>query len=129
MQPHVLEIGACARVESSVTAADTAVALGSGDVPVLATPRVVALLEAATVAATAGALPTGMTTVGVNVTIDHRAATPVGRTVLAEACLAEIDGHRLRFDVVLHDGDVDAATGSVWRVMVDRQRFIAKATR
>ena len=57
-------------------------ALGSGDVPVLATPRVVALVEEATVAAIAAALAPGQTTVGTRVELDHLAATPVGRTVV-----------------------------------------------
>src|SRR5688500_8475858 len=85
-------VGASARVELTVTDADTAQALGSGDVPVLGTPRVLALAEAATVAATGARLAPGTTTVGVRVELDHRRPTAVGRKVAAEARLAKVDG-------------------------------------
>ena len=119
--------GLSARVELTVTDADTAQALGSGDVPVLATPRVLALAEAATVAALAARLETGQTTVGTRVELDHVAATAVGRRVTVLAILAKVDGRRLLFDIVVRDGDELVAEGRVERVMVDRQRFLAKA--
>lgn len=119
--------GMTARVELTVTDADTAQALGSGDVPVLGTPRVLALAEAATVAATASRLPTGTTTVGTRVELDHRAPTPVGRTVAAHAKLAALDGRRLRFDIVVTEGSTTVAEGTVDRVLVDRHRFVEGA--
>jgi fluoroacetyl-CoA thioesterase len=122
-----LQPGLSARVELTVTDADTAQALGSGDVPVLATPRVLALAEAATVAALAARLDTGRTTVGTRVELDHVAATVVGRHVTALAILAKVDGRRLLFDIVVREGDELVAEGRVERVMVDRQRFLAKA--
>ncbi|MGX4653273.1 thioesterase family protein [Micromonospora sp. SCSIO 07396] len=121
--------GLTARVELTVTEADTAAAVGSGDVPVLATPRVVALAEAATVAATAPAMPAGSTTVGVRVELAHLAATPVGRTVVADARLVGADGRRLLFEVTVTDGDTTVASGRVERALVDRQRFVARAER
>ena len=122
-----LRPGLAARVELTVAEADTATALGSGDVPVLATPRVLALAEAATVAATAAALPAGSTTVGTRVELAHLAATPVGRTVVAEAILSDVDGRRLGFTVSVRDGDAVAARGRVERVMVDREAFVTRA--
>jgi fluoroacetyl-CoA thioesterase len=122
-----LSVGASARVSLQVDESDTAVALGSGDVPVLATPRIVALVEEATVAALATALDPGQTTVGTRVELDHLAATPVGRTVVARARLTEVSGRRLAFEVSLYDGEVVAARGRVDRVVVDRQRFVEKA--
>jgi predicted thioesterase len=122
-----LPAGLTARVELTVTDADTAQAMGSGDVPVLGTPRVLALAEAATVAATATRMATGMTTVGVRVELDHRAATPVGRTVVAQARLAKVDGRRLLFEVSVTDGAQVVAEGRVERLLVDRQRFVARA--
>jgi fluoroacetyl-CoA thioesterase len=118
--------GMLARVELTVTDADTAQALGSGDVPVLATPRVLALAEAATVAVTARQIPGGITTVGTRAEIDHRAATPVGRTVTATATLAKMDGRNLIFDVVVRDGERVVAEVRVERALLDRQRFIEK---
>jgi fluoroacetyl-CoA thioesterase len=120
-------VGATATVELTVTDADTAQALGSGDVPVLGTPRVLALAEAATVAATARRLEPGQTTVGSRVELEHRTATPVGRTVIAEARLTTVEGRRLRFEVIVRDGGDVAALGTVERVLVDRQRFVERA--
>jgi predicted thioesterase len=121
-----LEAGLTARVTLTVTDADTAQAWGSGDVPVLGTPRVLALVEAATVRATARHLPSGTTTVGTRVELEHLAATPVGGTVTAEARLSTVDGRRLAFTVTVHDGDRLAARGTVERALVDRQRFLEK---
>lgn len=121
--------GLTARVELTVTDADTAQAVGSGDVPVLGTPRVLALAEAATVAATATRMPAGQTTVGLRVELDHRAPTPVGRTVVAQARLAAVEGRRLHFEVTVADGAETVAEGRVERVLVDRQRFVERASR
>lgn len=122
-----LSPGLSARVELTVTDADTAQALGSGDVPVLATPRVLALAEAATVVATRAALPSGQTTVGVRVELDHLAPTPVGRRVVADARLAAVDGRRLVFDVLVSEEGTTVARGHVERIMVDRHRFVERA--
>lgn len=119
--------GLTASVELTVTNADTAQALGSGDVPVLGTPRVLALAEAATVAATVGRLDSGQTTVGARVELDHRAPTPVGRRVTAEATLAKRDGQRLLFEVVVREGETVVAEGRVERVLVDRHTFLTRA--
>lgn len=121
--------GLAARVELTVTDADTAQAVGSGDVPVLGTPRVLALAEAATVAATATRMPSGMTTVGLRVELDHKAPTPVGRTVVASARLAKVDGRRLLFEFTVSDGSTIVAEGRVERMLVDRHRFLEKAFR
>ncbi|MEU8002574.1 hotdog domain-containing protein [Catellatospora sp. NPDC049111] len=123
-----LTAGLTAKVQLTVSDADTAQALGSGDVGVLGTPRVVALAEAATVAATARVLESGQTTVGTRVELDHRSATPVGRTVVAEALLTKVDGRKLTFEVTVRDGETVAAEGRVERVLVDRHRFVEKAT-
>ncbi|MBQ0979002.1 MULTISPECIES: thioesterase family protein [Micromonospora] len=121
--------GLTAQVELTVTDADTAQAVGSGDVPVLGTPRVLALAEAATVAATAVEMPPGSTTVGTRVELEHLAPTVVGRTVRAQALLATVDGRRLSFEVTVSDGDQTVARGRVDRIMVDRQRFVERAGR
>ena len=106
-----------------VTEGDTASAVGSGDVPVLATPRVLALAEAATVAALAGALDAGTTSVGTRVELDPLAASPVGADVEATAELVEVSGRRLTFEVrVIQDGR-DVARGRIARAVVDRTRF------
>ncbi|MCZ7528089.1 MAG: thioesterase [Acidimicrobiia bacterium] len=111
----------------TVTDADTALAVGSGDVPVLATPRVVALAEQASVAAVEGQLEPGTTTVGYRVQLDHLAPTPVGGVVEAEAHLATIEGRRLTFRVSVNDGNGLVAAGRITRVVVERGRFLEKA--
>ena len=118
--------GLTARVELTVTDADTAQSLGSGDVPVLGTPRVLALAEAATVVATSRQMPGGVTTVGVRAEVEHRAPTPVGRRVTATATLAKVDGRKLLFEVEVRDGDAVVAEVRVERMLLDRQRFIAR---
>src|SRR5690242_2440011 len=120
-------VGAVTRVQLTVTDADTAQSLGSGDVPVLGTPRVLALAEAATVAATARQIPGGVTTVGTRAEVEHRAPTAVGRRVTALATLTKVDGRKLVFEVVVRDGEQLVAEVRVERMLLDRQRFIAKA--
>ncbi|MEU5963538.1 hotdog domain-containing protein [Micromonospora parva] len=129
-QPEpALTPGVTAQVELTVTDADTAQAVGSGDVPVLGTPRVLALAEAATIAATATGMPPGSTTVGTRVELEHLAPTVVGRTVRAQALLAAVDGRRLSFEVTVSDGDQTVARGRVERILVDRARFVERAGR
>ncbi|WP_377272978.1 thioesterase family protein [Peterkaempfera sp. SMS 1(5)a] len=110
-----------------VTDNDTAAAVGSGDVPVLATPRLIAWLEAATVRAAASFIRPGETTVGTAVRIEHVRATGVGGRVevVAEA-RADAAGRRLTFLVRASDDSGElVATGEIDRVVVDRQRFLA----
>lgn len=121
-----LQTGLAATVAHDVADADTAVALGSGDVPVLGTPRVVALVEAATVAAVAGELEPGTTTVGTQVALEHLAPSPVGTRVEATAVLVAVDGRTLTFRVMVAQGDGLVASGRVTRAVVDRQRFLAR---
>jgi predicted thioesterase len=110
-----------------VTDADTATALGSGDVPVLATPRLIAWMEAATVTTAARFLGDGQTTVGTEIRVRHHRATPVGGGVhISAAPPPEVVGRGLTFVVQATDdhGQVVAA-GEIERVIVDRQRFLA----
>lgn len=125
-----VEPGLHAVVEHTVTGDDTAEVLGSGDVPVLGTPRLLALAEAATLAAIAGQLPAGQTTVGTRVELDHLAATPVGGQVRVRAELAVVTGtagRSLRFAITATDGSgAMAGRGTVVRAVVDRDRFLAR---
>ena len=120
--------GLAATIELSVKEGDTAEALRSGDVPILATPRVVALAEEATVAALAGHLDEKATTVGMRVQIDHLLPVPVGRSVRCEAKLVEVEGRRLIFTVSVNCEQGLVAAGKVTRVIVNRARFMQRAT-
>jgi fluoroacetyl-CoA thioesterase len=121
--------GLRAAFDHTVADQDTAVALGSGDVPVLGTPRVLALAERATVAAVAGAIGPGATTVGARVELEHLAASVVGAAVRVSAQLERVDGRVLEFAVELRDGARPVARGRVTRVLVDRDAFLATAAR
>jgi fluoroacetyl-CoA thioesterase len=125
--PVKLQPGLVARVSLTVAKEDTAAALATGDVPVLATPRVVILAEEATVLAVEGRLDPGLTTVGYRVQLDHLAPTAVGGTVEAEAILEAVEGRRLTFRVSVSDGRGLVAAGRITRVIVDRERFLERA--
>jgi fluoroacetyl-CoA thioesterase len=120
--------GLSGRVLLDVADDDTAEAFGSGDVPVLATPRVVALCEQAAIAALGTVLSASQTSVGMRVQIDHLAPTAVGGEVTADATLEKIEGRRLTFTVSVSDRCGLVAAGRVTRVVVERERFLAKAT-
>ena len=122
-----LKAGISATVETTVKEGDTAIALGSGDVPVLGTPRVIALVEEATIRALATSIPPGQTSVGMRVQLDHLHPTRVGTTVVAEATLERVEGRRLTFTVNVTDACGLVAAGKVTRVLVDVERFLEKA--
>jgi fluoroacetyl-CoA thioesterase len=107
---------------------DTATCLRTGDVPVVATPRVVQLAEEASVQAVRDSLEDGTTTVGYRVQLDHLAPTGVGGSVDAEAILETVEGRRLTFRVSVSDGRGLVAAGRITRVVVERARFLDKAT-
>ncbi len=109
-----------------VEPADTAAALGSGDLEVLATPRLLAWMEAVTVAAVAGAIKTDETSVGTRVELEHVAATRVGSTVEVTADLVAADGRLLRFAVAASCGAMLLGTASITRVVVSRERFLTR---
>jgi len=122
-----LKAGLTADAVLIVAPEDTALALGSGDVLVLGTPRLVALCEEAAVSAIAGRLDAGDTSVGAHVEIDHLRATPVGGAVTATAVLEEIAGPKLYFALSAEDAGGRIAAGRMVRVIVDRERFVERA--
>jgi fluoroacetyl-CoA thioesterase len=122
-----LQPGARAVFEVTVGEADTATAFGSGDVPVLATPRVLALAERATVEAVAATLDAGQTTVGTHAELDHVRPSFTGALVRVEATLTEVRGRRLIFEFEVTEGDQRVAAGSVTRVVVRREAFTPPA--
>ncbi len=117
---------ATAMVIHQVTDADTAAALGSGSVSVLATPRLLNWCEQATFELLEATLEAGTTSVGVEVRLDHVSPSPVGRTVRAEATIEKVKGRRYYFTVSAHDDRGLIAVGKVVRVLVDEASFLAK---
>ncbi len=125
----VLGEGLVGYVEWVADQRHAATAWGSGAVPVFATPSLVALVEAAAVAALEGHLSPDDTSVGTRIDLAHLAATPLGEPVRAEARLAQVDGRRLVFEVVAHDGTRKIGEGRHERMVVNRERFLAKLGR
>jgi predicted thioesterase len=115
----------------TVTEADTAQALGSGDLPVLGTPRLLAWCESVTCAVLAASLDTARTSVGTRVQLEHVAASPVGAVLEVRASVVHVDGRLVRFEVVAsqappEDSGRVVAHGEVTRVVVDRDRFLSR---
>ena len=124
-----IEIGAEGTAELIVSPEDTAIALGSGDVPVLGTPRLLALVEEATCEALRGHVDPRQTSVGTSVEIAHRRPSPLGARVTAHAQVVSVNGSRIVFDVradhetAAGDAVESIAEGRITRVVVDRDSF------
>ena len=120
-------VGASAQLSFGVTADDTAAAVGSGSLPVLGTPRLLAWLEAATCAAIDPMLPPGATSVGTRIDIEHLAPTPIGGRVTASATVLTQISRALTYAVSAVDAaGTEVARGTITRVIVDSARFMAR---
>ena len=121
-------VGASAQVRHHVTAGDTAATLGSGDLPILGTPRMIALMEDAACRALLGHLPPRFTTVGSRIDIRHVRPTPVGVDVVAYAEVVEVSDARLTYAVranqIIGDEETQIGTGTHVRVIVEREAFL-----
>ena len=122
-----LVIGLKGCAETTVTEQNTAAAVGSGSLPVFATPMMVALIEAAAVNALEGQLAEGETSVGTHMDISHDSATPIGLRVRAEAELTGLEGRCLTFSVSAYDEAGPIGKGAHTRFIVQSERFLAKA--
>jgi predicted thioesterase len=121
-----LEVGLSSSTEHVVSADDLAPVFASGDVPVLATPRVIAWFEEASMRSVEDDLDEGQTTVGMRIRVDHVAPSGPGSRVSVIATLSRIEGRRLTFQVQASDDENEIALGQVVRVVVDRQRFLER---
>ena len=124
-----LTAGLSSAIRYRVKDASTARQLGSGSVDVLATPEMVRLMEVAAVAALTDQLPPDYTSVGTLLDITHLAPTPVGLGVQVSATLVEVQGRRLRFEVVAHDDVEEIGRGTHERVLVEVEGFVDRANR
>jgi fluoroacetyl-CoA thioesterase len=123
----MIEPGRVESAQETVTEEVTAEAMGSGDVPVLGTPAIVATVERLAVASLADALSPGTTTVGARVELDHLAPTPVGALVSVTVRLVAVDGRRLTFEFEATDPSGAVARGTHLRVAVEREAFLESA--
>ena len=122
----MLETGLTYTQTERVTEQNTAAALGSGMLPVYATPAMILLIESTAAALAAPHLEEGSTTVGTKLDVEHVAATPVGMDVTATATLVEIDRRRLVFEVEVTDKAGVIGRGRHERFIVASEKFMAK---
>ena len=122
----MIEVGLKHTSTLVVTDDVTAVKIGSGDMAVLATPAMMALMENAAMLAVADELPEGCTTVGGHIASSHLKPSKVGDTVTATAEVVKVDGKKIEFKVSAYSGDVLIGEGSHLRFVVDRERFLSK---
>ncbi|MGN1263480.1 MAG: thioesterase family protein [Prevotella sp.] len=121
-----METGLTHTSSTVVNDTNTAVALGSGDMPVFATPAMLALMENAAMLAVAGSLPEGCTTVGGHIESSHIKPSPLGATVEAVAVLDGCEGRKLSFSVEARCNGELIGKGTHLRFIVERERFLAK---
>jgi predicted thioesterase len=123
----MLHTGIKGNRELTVTQELTAQAMGSGELPVFATPAVIALAEETAWRSVAPELEPGQGTVGTELHVEHISATPVGMKVRCETELTEIDRRKLTFSVVVYDEAGEAARGTHCRFIVDSEKFLKRA--
>ena len=122
----MLEIGLKHTSEQTVSEALTAMQMGSGDLPVFATPAMMALMENAAMMAVANDLPEGCTTVGGYIESSHLRPSKVGEKVSAVAEVTKVDGKKIEFKVAAYSGETLLGEGTHLRFVVDKEKFISK---
>lgn len=122
----MIEIGLRHTSELTVTDAVTAIAAGSGDMPVLATPMMMALMENAAMLAVKDELPEGCTTVGGHIASSHLKPSKTGAVVRAEAEVTKVDGKKISFRVAAYCGDTLLGEGTHLRFIVEREKFLQR---
>lgn len=122
----MIEIGLRHTSELTVTDAVTAISAGSGDMPVLATPMMMALMENAAMLAVKDELPEGCTTVGGHIESSHLKPSKIGALVRAEAEVTKVDGKKISFRVAAYCGDTLLGEGTHLRFIVEREKFLQR---
>ncbi len=122
----MIELGLSYTSQLTVTDAMTAIRVGSGDMPVLATPVMMALMENAAMLAVQNQLPEGCTTVGGHIESSHLKPTAVGQRITASAQVTAVDGKKIVFKVSAHAGGVLLGEGTHLRFVVDRDKFLSR---
>ena len=122
-----LNVGAKNFVDAIVTENDTALAMKSGSLKVLATPKIICLVEEAAATLAEKFLPAEYTSVGKNLNVNHTAPSPIGAKVHVEVELVEVDGRKLIFKVAASDDVGKIFNGTHERFIVNREKFQAKS--
>jgi predicted thioesterase len=121
-----LRVGLTGTASMLVTEERLAPVVGSGHVPVFASPMLVAVMEAAAVNCLAGHLPADYQSLGVHLDVTHSSPTPIGLTVMATAIIKSIEGRKIVFDISATDGVDRVGSGAHTRIIVDTARFMAR---
>ena len=121
-----IELGLKGREETVVCETNTAATVGSGLVPVFATPFMIALMEGAAAKAVLPCIGEDEGTVGTHLNVAHSAATPIGMKVWAEAIVTAVEGKKLTFDVVAFDEAGEIGRGTHERYIIKPEKFLAK---
>ena len=122
-----IQPGLTGRAQTTVVDSNTAAAMGSGLLPVFATPAMIALMEQAAVNACQAVLDEGCGTVGTHLDVSHDAASPLGAVIQAEATLIAVDGRKLTFSVQAFDNAGKIGSGTHERFIITNDRFLTKA--
>lgn len=122
-----LAVGMQKEAQDKVTARNTAKAVGSGSLPVYATPAMTGLMEKAAAELAQKHMPEGWTTVGITLSIAHKAATPVGMAVRAAAKVTKIEGRKISYQVTAFDEREEIGSGIHERFAVQEEKFLDKA--
>lgn len=122
----MIEIGLKHTSELTVDESVTAIQMGSGDLPVLATPAMMALMENAAMLAVKDELPEGCTTVGGHIASSHLKPSKIGETLIAIAEVTKVEGKKIEFNVAAYAGETLLGEGTHLRFIVDRERFMSK---
>ena len=122
----MIEVGLKHISELTVTEAVTAISVGSGDMPVLATPMLLALMENAAMLAVKEALPEGCTTVGGHIASSHLKPSKIGDVVMAEAEVTKVEGKKIEFKVAAYSGETLLGEGTHLRFIVEREKFLSR---
>lgn len=121
-----LKIGISSIIETGVTENDLAVRYASGDLEVYATPAMIALMENTSKSCVGLHLPSGYTTVGIQVDVKHIRACLPGTKVRCESTLTKVEGKKLFFDVVVYDNNGKIGEGTHIRYIVNEKEFMSK---
>ena len=122
-----LEVGMKNVVEAQSTEESTALSMKSGSLKVLATPAMLCLMEQAAAELVEKNLPDDSTSVGISINVEHKAPTPIGLTVRAEAVVTKIEGRKICFEVKAFDGIDEIGSGTHERFIVNKEKFQNKA--
>lgn len=122
-----IEVGLKGRAETVVTPENTAMSIGSGLVPVFATPHMIALMENAAYTSLLPHLNEGEGSVGTHLNVSHSAATPVGMKVWAESVVTAVEGKKITFEVHAYDQRGEIGSGTHQRFIIQSEKFLAKA--